>query len=913
LTSNDVTAAEDGPPIPLGITAAVTDPGETFQSATVTFTDLPATATVNVGTLSDTDADGKPDSWTGNLAELTNLKITPPEDFSGTVGAEVTVTTDQGSETSNFDIDVEPRGDIVFGGTPSSVFNEDPPNPIPLGATAKIEDNDNSETVQSVKVVFPNIPTGTKVDGAVLTDDDGDGDPEWTGTLPEFNTLTLTPPDNFSGTIKATAEITSNESKTPATQDITLTIDPVNDPPVHTLPGDQTVDEDEPLIFSNASNNAITVADVDAGTGDIVTTVSVDTGTLAATADGGAKVAGNDSGTLTITGTLTDVNDTLDGLKYVGPKDQGADATLTITTDDQGYTGSGGKLTDTDTLSITVNPVADQPEVTSFDVIVDGEVIDDGDGVINPNETVVLRTTARFDVADFGDFSDESEVHTLTVTLPARFEYIGESNVPAQKRSIDFPTTNDDGSVTLTLWTGQGSVTPQNGVFDYEITLKAPNSFPDNPDPVTFKAVAEARETANDDTASDEESVTVEDLETPNDIPQPVDDSFTVAADGTVPGNLLDNDEFGGDGEPSTGTPITQIKDEAGNVFTLDSPNGATVNGDILENIPTIEGGLLTVNFDNGDFTYTPPTARTPPQPLGDGFERFNYTIQDDDDGDGDTGDTGDTGNADLEIQIEGAVVIANSPNSFGTTTGDVLIGDPDLDTISFADVIFALSPYSPDTDGDDIVFGDVPDTTDFLSGDQGVPAFEDNNLSNDDIRALLRDSDNWDDLNDPVNGQVDQLYGGPGDDVLFSGGGHPNFHSLIVGGPGDDIMYAGNEEDVFEWRSPNFSGGSDADGSEDEIRGFNFTDADSLNLSQILDFDDGTDDIDDFVQLNFGSDDATFSIDADGTGTGGFVDLNIVLEGVDQATAEAGLGLTGSTTGDIVQAMVNQGHIVAA
>lgn len=890
MTSNDVTAAEDDASVPLNITAAVTDPGEAFQSATVTFTDLPDNATVNAGTLSDTDADGKPDSWTGNLAELTNLKITPPEDFSGTVGAEVSVTTDQGSETSNFDIDVEPRGDIDLGAKAVPAKVDEGEKNIQLSLEAKITDVDNSETADTVTIDFVGLAAGTTVNGGTLSDTNADGTPDsWTGSLAEFNALTLTPPTNFSGTIDATAEISSNESQTPETQATTLTVTPVNDPPVHTLPPDQTVPEDDPLTFSAANNNAITVADVDAGTGQIVTTVSVDTGTLAATADGAATVAGNNSGTLTITGTLTDVNDTLDGLTYRGPIDQGANATLTITTNDQGNTGAGGALTDTDTLGITVVPDADQPSI-SFQVLDAGG---NPNTQIIPNETVILRTTARFDIDTAGDFSDQSEVHTVTVTLPAGFTYEGDTTVTARVRAIDRPDTTD-GSVTLTLWTGQTGIT-QNGIFDYEITLTAPNSIPTDTT-VTFSAEAVARETANNDTANDQQSITVA-MTTPPDIPAPRDDAVRVASDSTVSGKLfVDNgsgaDDFGDDGAPTTGTSITRIEDEGGNVFTLAKPNGATKNGDILENIPTIEGGLLKVDFDTGEFTYTPPTARTPPQPLGDGFERFNYTIQDDD---------GDTGNADLEIQIEGAVIIdplPNQPALFGTTAGDVIIGDSDpAEPIQQPDFIRADSVFNPVDDGNDIIFGDIPAILDLTQSNSKII---------DHLKQEL-DNNNAEVFNDPVNGSFDTIFAGPGDDTIYSGGGGGD----IYGGPGSDLMFAGDGAEQFFWRSPNFSGGSDADGLTDEIRDFDFTDADSLNLSQILDFNAG-DDITTFIDLSFGGD-ATFSIDSDGKG-GPFDNLDIVLKGVDQTAAENGLNLTGpTTTGDIVQAMVTQGHIVAA
>src|SRR5262249_10834946 len=50
----------------------------------------------------------------------------------------------------------------------------------------------------------------------------------------------------------------------PATKGIT--INAVDDPPVNTVPGPQSTNQNTPLAFSSGSGNQISVADVDAGT-----------------------------------------------------------------------------------------------------------------------------------------------------------------------------------------------------------------------------------------------------------------------------------------------------------------------------------------------------------------------------------------------------------------------------------------------------------------------------------------------------------------------------------------------------------------------------------------------------------------------------------------------------------------------
>jgi len=50
---------------------------------------------------------------------------------------------------------------------------------------------------------------------------------------------------------------------------LAVSVDPVNDTPINTVPTDQTIDEDQPITFSNSNGNAISVVDVDAAAGGV--------------------------------------------------------------------------------------------------------------------------------------------------------------------------------------------------------------------------------------------------------------------------------------------------------------------------------------------------------------------------------------------------------------------------------------------------------------------------------------------------------------------------------------------------------------------------------------------------------------------------------------------------------------------
>ena len=85
--------------------------------------------------------------------------------------------------------------------------------------------------------------------------------------------------------------------------------------------------------------------------------LSVDHGTLALAALGGAGVSGSGTSAVQITGTLAAINATLAGSNviYTPVTDYFDNDTLTMVTNDGGNTGIGGALTDTDTVAINLH------------------------------------------------------------------------------------------------------------------------------------------------------------------------------------------------------------------------------------------------------------------------------------------------------------------------------------------------------------------------------------------------------------------------------------------------------------------------------------------------------------------------------------------------------------------------------
>ncbi len=144
----------------------------------------------------------------------------------------------------------------------------------------------------------------------------------------------------------------------------------VNNAPVNGVPGAQTVAED-----TNLSITGLSISDADAnGASNITTTLSVAHGTLTVLSAGGAAVSGSGTSSVTLTGTVDQINATLaaaDNVVYRGVSDYNGSDTLTVTTDDHGNTGidpglSGAANSEqaSDTVSIAITAVNDAPVAT---------------------------------------------------------------------------------------------------------------------------------------------------------------------------------------------------------------------------------------------------------------------------------------------------------------------------------------------------------------------------------------------------------------------------------------------------------------------------------------------------------------------------------------------------------------------
>jgi VCBS repeat-containing protein len=445
-----VNAVNDAPTVPNPIADKSVD-----QDSELKFT-------VPSNTFDDVDGDtltysatGLP-TWLNFDAETHEFSGTPSYSNVGTIEVTVTATDGTASVSDTFVITVVNTNDAPVGTADEMTATED----IPVTYTAaQLLGNDTD--ADSDTLTIKSVKSGTG--GTVVKNANG--------------TVTFTPTANYNGNASFSYIATDGKADTSETT-VSITVSAVNDAPVNTVPSSQSIVEDSTLVFSGAKT--ITVSDssdtANGGTNALSTTVSVLHGTLTATTGGAATISTNGTSSVTISGTAAQVNTALSGLTYAVTANYNGADTLTIATSDSGYTGTGGTLTDTDTVSITVSAVNDAPVNT-----VPGAqtMVEDG--------TLVFSGSNKITVSDSSDTAlDGTDALTTTVSVlhgkltattggTATIEKNGTSSVKISGTAAEVdaallgltyaPTANYNGADSLTVVTSDGGYTGTGGAL----------------------------------------------------------------------------------------------------------------------------------------------------------------------------------------------------------------------------------------------------------------------------------------------------------------------------------------------------------------------------------------------------------------------------------------------------------------
>lgn len=252
------------------------------------------------------------------------------------------------------------------------------------------------------------------------------------------------------------------------TQTASFSVGAVNDAPRITLPVSLVVNEDNPLALSGGP---VQVVDVDSGAANIVVTLRVNNGKLnvSGTVAGGltgGNITTNGTNRVVLTGTSEAIGRTLAdglGLQYVPTADYFGSDVLVVTADDRGNSGTGGSLVTSDSVTITVSPVNDAPEVAN--PVGQVSVVEDA-----PNTLIELFP---------GVFRDADNTSlTLTVTANSNSALVA-ATINGTLLSLDYqPDQNGTAILSVTASDGQLAITD---TFTVTVAAAPDSPFVDNP------------------------------------------------------------------------------------------------------------------------------------------------------------------------------------------------------------------------------------------------------------------------------------------------------------------------------------------------------------------------------------------------------------------------------------------------
>lgn len=180
-------------------------------------------------------------------------------------------------------------------------------------------------------------------------------------------TLTYQTDQDFAGT--DTLVITTGDATATAISNTQIIVSPVDDAPEIVVPAAQNITEDTQTLIAG-----IAISDVDGNSGMLTVDLSVASGSLDLNVSGIVvtyRSSGSDA--LTLSGTRAALNTALATLTYNPNQDfVGADA-LTVDISDDGSSGAGVILIDSDSVTLNVTPVNDIPVLTApaggYDVV----------------------------------------------------------------------------------------------------------------------------------------------------------------------------------------------------------------------------------------------------------------------------------------------------------------------------------------------------------------------------------------------------------------------------------------------------------------------------------------------------------------------------------------------------------------
>ncbi len=259
--------------------------------------------------------------------------------------------------------------------TSTQTTEEDTPKVFNGGAAIQVTDADVNEGTGVVRVTL-GVNNGTLTVGnlsnvTIVSGSSGTSAVSFDAAINDANValagLTYTPTAEFSGssTLSVTVDDRGNSGSggiKSANKSVAINVTSKNDAPVNTVPTSTiSINEDSPIVLTGP--NLVSVQDVDAGSASILVTVAATNGKVSVTSGSGVVINGNSSSSLSLQGTVTNINSVLTSLQFSPTAEYFGSASITVTTNDQG--ASGGTVStpqsDTDSIQFSISAVNDLP------------------------------------------------------------------------------------------------------------------------------------------------------------------------------------------------------------------------------------------------------------------------------------------------------------------------------------------------------------------------------------------------------------------------------------------------------------------------------------------------------------------------------------------------------------------------
>ncbi|MEO8056711.1 MAG: DUF4347 domain-containing protein [Burkholderiales bacterium] len=186
--------------------------------------------------------------------------------------------------------------------------------------------------------------------------------------------------DQASGSAGTTVDVSTRGGTTPyslASDTASITVTDVNDAPTISAPGAQTAAEDGSTAITGLSFGDVDITgrnDENTGNDNISITLTVAHGSITLAGTNGITVdsGANGSASVTLHGSLSAVNTAVATLTYAPAADYNGSDSLAVSVNDLGNVGSGGPLSASTSIDISVTPVNDAPVLSPAAPVLDG-------------------------------------------------------------------------------------------------------------------------------------------------------------------------------------------------------------------------------------------------------------------------------------------------------------------------------------------------------------------------------------------------------------------------------------------------------------------------------------------------------------------------------------------------------------